>query len=422
MNGFATVLRRYVPNWLDSERPGLRVAAMAAAAVIIELLAAQGLIGRMTAIAALVGCAALLLAIAPVVAVVRTAGPASSTHEHSPLWATVVGALPDPALVLDRERVIVTANEPARTMLDAAPGRPLARVTRSPDLSAAISQALATGSPARCDVRILVPVERLLTCHVMPLAEQGVEGPAVLVVMRDQTEHERLSRMRADFVANASHELRTPLASLKGFIETLRGPARDDAAARERFLAIMQTDADRMARLVDDLLTLSRVEMREHVKPEDRVDLFNIAASVVSRAGDAAAARRITIDVAPKAAPLLVVGDRDELVQVVQNLVQNAIKYGRDGGYVRVAVEGTAARIAVAVADDGIGIAPEHVPRLTERFFRVSAKDSRERGGTGLGLAIVKHIVNRHGGELEISSRPGVGSTFKVLLPRAPAS
>jgi two-component system phosphate regulon sensor histidine kinase PhoR len=162
--------------------------------------------------------------------------------------------------------------------------------------------------------------------------------------------------------------------------------------------------------------------MREHVKPEDRVDLFNIAASVVSRAGDAAAARRITIDVAPKAAPLLVVGDRDELVQVVQNLVQNAIKYGRDGGYVRVAVEGTAARIAVAVADDGIGIAPEHVPRLTERFFRVSAKDSRERGGTGLGLAIVKHIVNRHGGELEISSRPGVGSTFKVLLPRAPAS
>ena len=229
--------------------------------------------------------------------------------------------------------------------------------------------------------------------------------------------------MRADFVANASHELRTPLASLRGFVETLQGAAKDDAQARERFLKVMSEQAERMTRLIDDLLSLSRVEMREHLPLSERVDLNDAVAHVIQALQPIAAKAGTAIEFHKLEGTAIIRGDRDEIVQVFQNLVQNAIKYGKAGGRIDVRVTreaaggGRPARFIAAVIDDGPGIAPQHLPRLTERFYRVSAVASREKGGTGLGLAIVKHILNRHRGELTITSRVGEGSTFAVELP-----
>jgi len=229
--------------------------------------------------------------------------------------------------------------------------------------------------------------------------------------------------MRADFVANASHELRTPLASLRGFVETLQGAAKNDTEARERFLKVMSEQAERMSRLVDDLLSLSRVEMREHLPPAQNVDLNDAVSHVIQALQPLAAGAGTSIEFKRLDGPAVVRGDRDELVQVFQNLVQNALKYGKSGGRIEVAVAYTEAsgarpaRFVVSVTDDGVGIAPQHLPRLTERFYRVNVLASRERGGTGLGLAIVKHILNRHRGELTISSKVGHGSTFAVVLP-----
>jgi two-component system phosphate regulon sensor histidine kinase PhoR len=249
------------------------------------------------------------------------------------------------------------------------------------------------------------------------------------LTLHDLTASKRSERLRADFVANASHELRTPLASLIGFIETLRGPAREDTAAREHFLTIMAEQSQRMARLVDDLLSLSRIEMNEHRPPTERLNLSGVLRTVADLLEQRAAARdmRIVLDL-PADLPE-VLGDSDELAQVFQNLFDNAIKYGRPGTPIEVSagpsprlLSGTRpgerpGAIAVAVRDHGDGIAREHLPRLTERFYRVDAARSRELGGTGLGLAIVKHIVNHHRGALDIDSELGEGSVFTVHLP-----
>ncbi|KAB2848312.1 MAG: hypothetical protein F9K44_11185, partial [Hyphomicrobiaceae bacterium] len=262
------------------------------------------------------------------------------------------------------------------------------------------------------------PIKRSAIALVTPLPPQpSAEAPALLLTIRDLTGEAQLSRMRADFVANASHELRTPLASLKGFVETLQGAAKDDPVARVQFLKIMQQQAERMSRLVEDLLSLSRIEMREHVAPTAIADLSAVADEAVGALEAAARESAISIEKSVPSGDWQIQGERDELVQVAQNLIQNAIKYGKPGGKIVVSLDREGDRIAFAVKDDGIGIAPEHLPRLTERFYRVSAKESRERGGTGLGLAIVKHIVNRHRGELRIRSTVRVGSSFTVLLP-----
>ena len=239
--------------------------------------------------------------------------------------------------------------------------------------------------------------------------------------------------MRADFIANASHELRTPLTTLTGFIETLRGPAREDAEARERFLAIMHEQAARMIRLVEDLLSLSRIELNEHVMPQGRVALSpllrHLADTLELRAGKRDMSIRLDL---PSDLPE-VLGDRDELAQVFQNLVDNGIKYGRAGSEITVAAAtgvrpsygsdaGDSPFVSVAVRDCGEGIAREHLPRLTERFYRVDTARSREMGGTGLGLAIVKHILNRHRGFLDIESTPGTGSVFTVFLRPHPVA
>jgi len=268
-----------------------------------------------------------------------------------------------------------------------------------------------------------VPMERTLMATLANVGGGG-PGPELLVTFRDLSEASRIEKTRTDFVANASHELRTPLASIIGFIETLQGPARNDPAAQERFLAVMAMQAQRMKRLVDDLMSLSRVEMHAHVMPRNEVDLNLVVEHVREALEPLARQQEVRLAVTPLDQPAVVLGDRDELVQVVQNLVHNAIRYGRMGGSVAVAIKpvrrGTSRKLQIVVTDDGPGIAAQHLPRLTERFYRVDVAASRKKEGTGLGLAIVKHVVNRHRGEIDIHSELGKGSIFTVSLPEAP--
>jgi two-component system, OmpR family, phosphate regulon sensor histidine kinase PhoR len=300
-------------------------------------------------------------------------------------------------------------------------------MSRDPGLLAAVEQALSTHEAQTIEVHGRVPVERRLLAGVVPLdaaTAEGREAPTLLITFRDLSEQDRLARMRADFVANASHELRTPLAYLKGSVETLLGPAKDDADARASFLKTMGEQAERMSRLVDDLLSLSRVEMREFLPPSGEADLAAVIADVAETLKPTAQASGVTLVLTGvDGGEVPVRGDYDELAQVFQNLIQNAIKYGREGGKVEVRLKRDMAsrqlRYRVDVIDNGPGIAAQHLPRLTERFYRVSVAQSRAKGGTGLGLAIVKHILNRHRGELLIASKLGEGSTFSVVLPGA---
>ena len=339
---------------------------------------------------------------------------------------SIVERLPDPLLVLGRDRGVLRANAAAR----AAFGADIPAVLRHPQLRAAIDRAIA-GSPADpaqlADIRVPVPVPREVQAMVVPLDSPLSGGGGVLAVLSDRSRERAVERMRADFVANASHELRTPLASLIGFIATLRGPAADDPPAQARFLEIMAEQAERMNRLIDDLLSLSRIEITEHQPPADPVDVSGVVERALAGLQIAIAQRGVTVDLDIAPALPRVLGDTDQLEQVAQNLLDNALKYGRAGGRVRVGVQEAApggkwpARpgVVFSVADDGAGIARQLLPRLTERFYRVDTGRSRAVGGTGLGLAIVKHIVNRHRGTLVIESEPGRGSTFSVWLPSA---
>jgi two-component system, OmpR family, phosphate regulon sensor histidine kinase PhoR len=308
----------------------------------------------------------------------------------------------------------------------------LAVILRNPAVLAA-ADAVLRGEAARVvDFTLTVPIERQLQARFARIDRPSLDDVVAVLTLHDITQLKRAEQMRADFIANASHELRTPLTTLTGFIETLRGPAREDAEARERFLAIMHQQAARMIRLVEDLLSLSRIELNEHVMPQGAVALGpllrHLADALELRAGERGMCIRLNL---PPDLPE-VVGDRDELAQVFQNLVDNGIKYGSTGSEITVAAEtgirpshsadaGGSLFVSVAVRDCGEGIARDHLPRLTERFYRVDTARSREMGGTGLGLAIVKHILNRHRGFLEIESTPGTGSVFTVFLRSHPA-
>ena len=337
-------------------------------------------------------------------------------------WRRMIECMPEPVVALDADLVVLHASEAARHMYSALrTGGPITLLSRSPDLADALEHALRYAEPRTVRLHERIPVERRVDAAIAPLASPEAGYPAALMVLRDVSERERLEQMRADFIAHASHELRTPLAALRGFIETLQGAARDDAVARDRFLAIMSTEAQRMTRLLDDLLSLSRVEMRAHIAPTEHVDLKEIVSDVLETLAPLAEKAEIRIEWRAPNSDVSVLGDRDELTQVFVNLVQNAIKYGRKGGAVAIGMElvgdGDRRRVLVAIKDDGPGIAEEHLPRLTERFYRVDDKTSREKGGTGLGLALSKHILNRHRGALRIESKLGSGSTFTVDLP-----
>ena len=341
----------------------------------------------------------------------------------------IVDGLPDPLIAVDRQRRIVRTNRAARVLLGAVGAeRDLSTTFRQPPLLAAIDGLLETGSdgnftgPDQTAVEFVLPgpPELDMIAHLRRLPRAAADGSLALIVLHDTTALRRAERMRADFVANASHELKTPIAGLAGFIETLRGPARDDPGARERFLGIMAEQADRMRRLVDDLLMLSRIEQHEHARPDAEVDLSRVLKSVLDLLQLKASSRKVALELGLDPELPRAVGDHDELTIVFQNLVDNAIKYSKPATTVRVsagpAVDG---RVAVSVSDVGDGIPAAHLPRLTERFYRVDAARSRQLGGTGLGLAIVKHVVNRHRGRLDIQSAPGKGSTFTVTLPAA---
>jgi two-component system phosphate regulon sensor histidine kinase PhoR len=281
----------------------------------------------------------------------------------------------------------------------------------------------ASARPEKVEFFERIPVDRWFEAFVTPMEPVGAGGRTVLLLsFHDLTPIRRVEDMRADFVANASHELRTPLASLSGFIETLQGPAKNDAAARERFLGIMEQQAKRMARLIDDLLSLSRIELNAHVRPDKPVDIASAVRQVVDGLQTLARDRGVEITVDAPVDPLVVAGDRDELVRVLENLVENALKYGGSGKRVEIVVARTQdekgrPEALVAVRDFGPGIAAEHLPRLTERFYRVDVAGSRAQGGTGLGLALVKHILNRHRGRLSIDSKAGQGATFTIRVP-----
>lgn len=324
--------------------------------------------------------------------------------------------LPDPIILFGADRAIVRLNATARSTL--GPGVPA--LLRHPGFRAALERAQQRGTDEFAEIGLPVPIAREL--HVSVLAMPGITKQ-MLVVLSDRTRERAIERMRADFVANASHELRTPLTSLIGFIDTLRGPAADDPAAQARFLGIMAEQSQRMNRLIDDLLSLSRVELTEHVLPSGRVGVESLVDGLAAGFGPLLAGRQVTLGLDVASGLPDVTGDEDQLWQVLQNLMENAIKYGRDGGRVVVAAQAGPrtgqAGVLISVRDDGPGIASTHIPRLTERFYRVNTHRSRAVGGTGLGLAIVKHIVSRHRGQLRIESVEGSGTTVTIWLPAA---
>jgi len=352
----------------------------------------------------------------------------STRPAETPVVQALVGGMPDAAVLMDRAGRVLHFNRAAAQLAPALRKNELALFAlRSPEIITALREAIATRQPQRAAYVDRVPVDRwmelIVTPLLLPAAFSGTEY-CILMTFHDQTPLRRVEEMRADFVANASHELRTPLAALSGFIDTLQGPARDDTKARERFLGIMHAQATRMARLIDDLLSLSRVELSAHVRPDVLVDVVPLVRQVVDGLEALAGDRQVAIEVQLPPSPVRVPGDREELLRLLENLIENALKYGATGGRVIVSLtppepgEG-AGEARIAIRDFGPGIAPEHLPRLTERFYRVDVGDSRAQGGTGLGLSLVKHILNRHHGRLQIESVLGQGATFTACLPAA---
>ncbi len=362
--------------------------------------------------------------------------------------APLLEALPDPALLIDAEGRIVSSNAAARRQMQfEARGQFLTSILRHPDVLDAVQAAVHDGATRAVEYETPTQAERHTRCYVAPVT-WGADRAAMLV-FHDQTARISTERMRADFLANASHELRTPLASLTLLIETIAGPARESAADRDRFLGMMQVQAERMRRLIDDLLSLSRIELDEHVPPSDRADLAAVAREVADALAGVAMERGVRIRLVAPGGPVTVVGERFQLAQVVQNLVDNAVKYSPSGGEVVVEVGASGDREEVVaqagrsweeaghvalltpasaanrsyayvrVEDAGAGISRRFLPRLGERFFRVERETGDERGGTGLGLAIVKHIVNRHRGGLLVESQPGRGSAFAAYVESA---
>ena len=341
---------------------------------------------------------------------------------------------PEPILVIDAGRAILRGNAAAKTLFHGdADGRGAGAMLDHKDVVQACARVFAGHGRQVVDIKLATikpggAMERHLRAQIELLPADTFEKgqaakPTALLTITDLTEVRRAEQLRGDFVANASHELRTPLAVLLGFIETLTGPAADDPAAQREFLGIMQQQATRMARLVDDLLSLSRIELTEHAAPTRRVRLADVVGPI-ARALDLRAAERGMVIALTVAADLPEVpGEPDELAQVAQNLIDNAIKYARADSEITVTVAPSprlAGGVMLKVRDRGEGIPKKHLSRLTERFYRVDKARSSRMAGTGLGLAIVKHVVNRHSGQLEIESKAGRGSKFTVHLP-APA-
>ncbi|MFL5253084.1 MAG: ATP-binding protein [Rhodopila sp.] len=356
----------------------------------------------------------------------RLAANAALQEQHRRADTLILERLPDPVIVLARDRAVRRTNAAAREAFTAE----TPSVLRHPGVRTAIDRALASGERQTADVTLPAPVQRDLLVTAVPINPPLADGGEILLVLSDRTRERLFERMRADFVANVSHELRTPLASLIGFTETLRGPAADDKPAQQRFLTIMAEQGARMNRLIDDLLSLSRIELTEHQPPSERLSLSKLAPRVAAAFEPRVVERSVRLSLQVDEALPEIQADADQITQVLQNLLDNALKYGRDGGTIVVAVTQaqtgsrwpTRPGVLITVTDEGTGIPKQHLPRLTERFYRVDKGRSRAVGGTGLGLAIVKHIVNRHRGQLVIESEEGKGTTVSVWLPSTQAA
>lgn len=449
----ATPTRYSLPIWT----------ALASAFAGAAVMAGLALIGRLDLEAALGGIILLLAAGALIgwgsasgigVSDDRVLPEGARESSNRPPYAQLVEALPDPVLLVTglepddaTSRRFILANAAARDLLGlTTQSGLLVTVIRDPDVLEAVDEALFGQVSASALYDLGGAQGRVLKAFAQPLGGEDDGLRIAVLVLRDETDIRRAERTRADFLANASHELRTPLASLSGFIETLRGHARTDDAARERFLGIMQTQAERMSRLIDDLLSLSRIELNEHIAPAGETDLALAVRDVLDSLGPLAREGGVTVTSdAPPPGQAVTLGDRDQLVQVIQNLVDNALKYTPPGGQVSVRLRtgltaaeaiaptledsarlslltpdhGPARYLVLQVADSGPGLAREHLPRLTERFYRVEGQKSGARPGTGLGLAIVKHIINRHRGGLAVESIEGQGATFTAYVPMA---
>ena len=398
--------------------------------LLLTLLAMIAYLIGMDWVGVLVGWLLLVLVVVgrkPVVLpppVLEVAEKEQPGFQPLPQVAATLGALDIPAFVLGEDVTVLYQNKAAeRAFGILSPGSHLSARLRSPGILDMVRETIATDEPNQIEHSERLPSERVYTLRIAPIdlgqpIQQSPEGAAqklYLLSFRDISELRRIDRMRSDFVANASHELRTPLASLRGFIETLQGPARSDAAAHERFLAIMFDQATRMSRLVDDLMSLSRLELKSHIAPDQTIDLKPLIGHVRDALVPLADDLGVEIRTHLPEGKVEVLGDRDELVQVFENLIENACKYGQEGKFVDVYLRnGASDPVEVTVVDQGPGIPAEHVPRLTERFYRVSVADSRSKKGTGLGLAIVKHILTRHRARLIVKSEVGKGSEFTV--------
>lgn len=344
----------------------------------------------------------------------------------STLAEGIIEALQDPIVLVNAAREVAGANAAARGFFsDGLIGRDIALSIRHPDVLEALETVLAGTSERDLEITLQGRISTTYNVRVRGVTLPG-ESPDrhAVISFHDVTGAKQVERMRADFVANVSHELRSPLTSLLGFIETIRGPARDDSAAQSRFLEVMDAEAKRMTRLIDDLLSLSRVEIDEHLPPTGRLNIARVLEEIAGSLSMRAAERDKRIEISCEDGLPDVMGDQDELTLVFRNLIDNSINYSRANTPITVSAqvvdrvpEHGGPGIAVAVRDQGEGIEQEHIPRLTERFYRVDKGRSRSMGGTGLGLAIVKHIVSHHRGQLTIESTPGEGSVFTVYLP-----
>ncbi len=330
-----------------------------------------------------------------------------------------------PWIIIDERSVVHQFNAlAARRFAKLERGVPLSLTLRNPTLVAAIETCRRSASSQTVEMQQTVPNQVFFRVHLAPLSPlvpgEWSERKWIVITFTDVTDQRRIDAMRSDFIANASHELRTPLTSVIGFIETLRGPAARDAEAREKFLGIMATQAGRMSRLIDDLMSLSRIESRQHLPPSGTVNLKAILEEVAEMLAPLASEAGAAIVKHLPEDAVSISGDRTELHEVFENLMENAIKYGGENGRVEVTLKPAQGRPGydhiVTITDNGPGIAAEHVPRLTERFYRVDAESSRKKKGTGLGLAIVKHILNRHRGQMTIRSELGKGTSVEVLL------
>jgi len=412
-------------SWVETMRARLygRLLLLVAIGAILLVLVLSLQLGPVAAILVYV---AMIIGAAIVPETVDNAAESAAAAQQTELaFADAVrhfaDALPDPSIIIDRRGIIVHLNAPAvRHFPAVSVGTPIAFPLRFPQLLAAI-EAARLGATQTVELHQTVPTETWFKTTVAPLISDDPQNAGMLVLtLQSLTEAKRLESLRTDFIANASHELRTPLASLVGFIDTLLGPAANDREARERFLGLMRGQATRMAKLIEDLLSLSRIEMRQHMRPTATVELGTLVREVAEGLGPMAGDSGTSLKVVVPEGPLTVSGDRDELYEVFENLIENAIKYGADGDTIDITLTAETGRTGfdalVSVIDHGAGVAPEHVPRLTERFYRVDAESSRKKKGTGLGLAIVKHIVTRHHGLMSIKSQPGAGTRVDVLL------